>query len=283
MAATHHAEPPGQLTVLVRHDRDAAFVTVTGELDLLTAPQLSAALDEVRGTNARHIAIDLTETTFMDSLGIHTLVQAQQHPPRRHVAVICGPGPVMQALELLDLTEPLNVVSSLNEYKLCRSASSGAQSPLHRVSVPRPGGIMSPGSAVPMNRPADHATLGRSLRPRGPLQLALSTWHGSEATVVTVTGELDVLTARRLMPQLDDIVRRHQGDAVIDLSQAEFIDSFGLTVLLNTQRRLARQGRNLTVICGEGPVRRAIEFARLIESLGVVPSLAEYNQRRASA
>jgi anti-sigma B factor antagonist len=134
-----------------------------------------------------------------------------------------------------------------------------------------------------MTRPPDHATLGRFLRPRGPVQLALTTRYGSQATVVAITGELDVLTARRMMPQLDDIVRRHQGDAVIDLSQAEFIDSFGLTVLLNTQRRLARQGRNLTVICGEGPVRRAIEFARLIESLGVVPSLAEYNQRRASA
>ena len=36
------------------------------------------------------------------------------------------------------------------------------------------------------------------------------------------------------MPQLDDIVRKHTGDAVIDLSQAEFIDSFGLTVLLGT-------------------------------------------------
>lgn len=134
-----------------------------------------------------------------------------------------------------------------------------------------------------MTRPPDHPTLGRSLRPRGPIQLALTTRHGLTATVVTITGELDVLTARRLMPQLDDIVRRHQGDAVIDLSQAEFVDSFGLTVLLNTQRRLARQGRDLTVICAEGPVRRVIEFARLIEPLGVVPSLAEYNQRRASA
>ena len=60
--------------------------------------------------------------------------------------------------------------------------------------------------------------------------------------MLTVTGELDVLTARKLMPQLDDIVRRHQGDAVIDLSQAEFIDSFGLTVLLDTQRRLPGKG-----------------------------------------
>jgi len=134
-----------------------------------------------------------------------------------------------------------------------------------------------------MSRPADHATLGRSLRPRGPIEFALSTQEGSEATVVTITGELDVLTARKLMPQLDDVVRRRQGDAVIDLSRAEFIDSFGLTVLLNTQRRMARQGRDLTVICVEGPVRRAIEFARLIEPLRVVPSLAEYRRRRASA
>jgi anti-sigma B factor antagonist len=134
-----------------------------------------------------------------------------------------------------------------------------------------------------MTRPANHPTLGRSLRPRGPVELALSTRHAAEATVVTVTGELDVLTARRLIPQLDDIVRKRTGDAVIDLSRAEFIDSFGLTVLLGTQRRLERQGRTLTVICSEGPVRRAIEFARLIEPLGVVPSLAAYKLRREGA
>jgi anti-sigma B factor antagonist len=134
-----------------------------------------------------------------------------------------------------------------------------------------------------MTRPATHATLGKSLRPRGPIQLASSTRHAEEETVVTVTGELDVLTARRLMPQLDDMVRKQTGDAVIDLSRAEFVDSFGLTVLLGTQRRLERQGRSLTVICGEGPVRRAIEFARLLEPLGVVPSLAEYKLRRAGA
>jgi anti-sigma B factor antagonist len=125
-----------------------------------------------------------------------------------------------------------------------------------------------------MKRPPDQATLGGSL---------LTTRHASEATVVTVTGELDVLTARKLTPQLDDIVRRRSGDAVIDLSQAEFVDSFGLTVLLSMQRRLGRQGRTLTVICGEGPVRRAIEFARLLEPLGVVPSLEEYRLRRSGA
>lgn len=122
-AAVRQPEPPGQLTVLVRHDPGAAFVAVAGEVDLLTAPRLTAALDEVLAINVRRIVIDLTETTFMDSAGIHTLVQAQRRAARRHFAVICGPGPVLRALELLGLTEPLNVVSSFHEYKLHRSGS----------------------------------------------------------------------------------------------------------------------------------------------------------------
>jgi len=108
------------MTVLVRHEPDAAFVTVAGEVDLLTAPRLAATLDEIVETNVRHIVIDLAETSFMDSAGIHTLVRTQQRA-RRHVAVICRPGTVLRTLELLGLTEPLNVVSSLQKYKLRRS------------------------------------------------------------------------------------------------------------------------------------------------------------------
>ncbi len=115
-------EPPPQLTVEVRDAPEAAVVRVAGEIDLVTAPQLAAALDEVLRTNARHIAIDLTEITFMDSAGVHTLVQTHQRAGR-HVAVICGPGPALRTLELLGLTESLNVVSSRADYKLRRSWS----------------------------------------------------------------------------------------------------------------------------------------------------------------
>lgn len=126
-----------------------------------------------------------------------------------------------------------------------------------------------------MTRSADDAVLGRSLRPRGPIQLVVTTRRVPDATVVSVRGELDVLTASKLAPELDEIVRRHDGDTVIDLTEAEFIDSFGLTLLLRTQRRLLRQARAFAVICGEGPVRRAIEMARLTDRLGVVASFAE--------
>jgi anti-anti-sigma factor len=66
-------------------------------------------------------------------------------------------------------------------------------------------------------------------------------------------------------------VRRTRDDVVIDLRKAVFIDSAGLHILLNAHRRLARAGRQLRVVCGDGPVKLVIELARLTETLCVVP------------
>jgi anti-anti-sigma factor len=134
-----------------------------------------------------------------------------------------------------------------------------------------------------MRRSPDDPTLGGSLRPRGPIQLALTTRYERRATVIGVAGELDVLTVSKLIARLDDAIRRRQGDVVIDLSDAEFIDSMGLHALLNVQRRLMRQARTLTVVCPPGAVHNAIELTRLAEPLGVVATLEDYRLRRASA
>ncbi len=132
-----------------------------------------------------------------------------------------------------------------------------------------------------MSRSAHEGTIGGSLRPRGPIQLTLSTRHDAHETVVSVAGELDILTIPRLATTLDDIVRRRHGDVVMDLTRTEFIDSLGLHALLTVQRRLAERARRLSVICN-GPVRHSIELARLTEPLGVVGSFAEYELHRAS-
>ncbi|MBV9002012.1 MAG: STAS domain-containing protein [Solirubrobacterales bacterium] len=131
-----------------------------------------------------------------------------------------------------------------------------------------------------MRRTFDDPTLGGSLRPRGPIRLALTTWREAGVTVVAVTGELDILTAPKLATRLDDLIRRDQGDVVIELSDAGFIDSLGLHALLNAQRRLSRQSRSLAVVCGPGPVRHSIELARLDDALGLTSSFAEYQRKR---
>lgn len=48
---------------------------VAGELDLATAPQLERTLRETQ-QQARLILLDLRELTFMDSAGVHTIVNA---------------------------------------------------------------------------------------------------------------------------------------------------------------------------------------------------------------
>jgi anti-sigma B factor antagonist len=118
------------------------------------------------------------------------------------------------------------------------------------------------------------------LRPRGPVRLALSERRSNGAAVIHVEGELDLLTAPRLAAGLDRIMREPEGDVVLDLTDTDFIDSVGLQMLLSIDRRLAAINRKLTVVCGDGPVRRQIETTRLITALNVVGSIEEYERGR---
>jgi anti-sigma B factor antagonist len=94
--------------------------------------------------------------------------------------------------------------------------------------------------------------------------------------VITVTGELDLLTAARFGAYINQFVHRGRDDIIVDLTGTQFMDSAGLQILLSAERRVTRAARQLTVICPPGPVRRIIEMARLSETLGVRSSLGGY-------
>jgi anti-anti-sigma factor len=113
--------------------------------------------------------------------------------------------------------------------------------------------------------------LREALRPRGPVQFAMHEHRAGRIITVTVEGELDLLTAPKLAAQVDQLVRAEAVDVVLDLDETLFIDSAGLSILLNLQRRLDRRGHRLRVVCDDGPVRRVIEMARLEDTLGLVP------------
>lgn len=119
---SHEREERGRLSVIIRDLPEATVVAVGGELDLLTAPQLAAELEPILDDDHRHIAIDLTRTTFMDSAGIHGLVNISNRA-RPHFAVICPAGTVRRTIELVGLAEPLCVVDSLDEYRRRRVGS----------------------------------------------------------------------------------------------------------------------------------------------------------------
>ncbi len=109
MASFQEAFPQFDVTV-GRHDA-VATVVVTGELDLATAPRLSAALGE--HFDAEMLVVDLTDTRFIDSTGVRMLIEADRRAvdSGARVVVIVGDGPVRRVLELCELDGRLAIVS----------------------------------------------------------------------------------------------------------------------------------------------------------------------------
>jgi anti-anti-sigma factor len=104
-------------------------------------------------------------------------------------------------------------------------------------------------------------------RDLGRLDVSIDTIGGEQhADVVVCRGEIDTATAPLLRDTLASLA---VGDVVVDLRSTTFMDSTGLSTLLNALRRLTRQDRRLVVVCPEGAVRHTIRISGLIETFGV--------------
>ena len=92
-------------------------LTLTGELDLLSSPVLERALRGLPASGVELILVDLRGLEFMDSTGLHLLVQAQQqaHDAGRRFALIHGGDQVQRLLELSGVIDDLTIVGSCEE------------------------------------------------------------------------------------------------------------------------------------------------------------------------
>jgi anti-sigma B factor antagonist len=103
---------PPRLELRIENQPDAIVVLVGGELDLLTAPKLSARLNGVIRTSATAVVLDLTGVEFMDSAGLQILLNIRRQLARtsRTLSVICD-GQVKQVIDFARLTGALGVTS----------------------------------------------------------------------------------------------------------------------------------------------------------------------------
>jgi anti-sigma B factor antagonist len=95
------------------------------------------------------------------------------------------------------------------------------------------------------------------------------------ASVVCVTGALDLATAPELERALDAAEQEGAAGMVLDLSGITFIDSSALRVLLRSAERLKEHGQLLHVVCGPGPVMRLFELTLLTTTFSVHPTRDE--------
>src|SRR4051794_27575696 len=97
-----------------------------------------------------------------------------------------------------------------------------------------------------------------------------------DATVVSVTGEIDMETGPAFQQGLLHALGAGRGGLIVDLSQATFMDSTALTSLVNAFDDLRRQGGGDLVIVASDPRMRALfDVARLDRDFQIVESRAD--------
>jgi anti-sigma B factor antagonist len=95
-------ESPGFTVTVVRKETEAV-ITVAGEIDVSTVPQLSAAVDEVLVDAPPRVVLDLAGVTFCDSQGLGTLVALSRKARMvQSVLVIINAGEFL--IRVLDIT-----------------------------------------------------------------------------------------------------------------------------------------------------------------------------------
>lgn len=77
---------------------------------------------------------------------------------------------------------------------------------------------------------------------------------------VKLAGELDIAAAPRVQHTLEELIRLGHDKLLIDLSEATFVDSTMLGVLLRAVRRLRRRRGALAVFCPDPAMRGLFEL-----------------------
>jgi len=73
--------------------RDELWLELAGELDLESANALGALVGEHLDAGFPRLVLDLRAVTFMDSTGLHVLLEAQREARARGVELSLSPGP----------------------------------------------------------------------------------------------------------------------------------------------------------------------------------------------
>lgn len=94
-------------------------------------------------------------------------------------------------------------------------------------------------------------------------------------TVLVLRGDLDITRTPRLQVVLNEVLRSQPAGLVIDLCGVSFVDSTGLALLLNAQRRASRQGIPMRLACNAPRTLELLNFTRLVREFDLYPTRRE--------
>lgn len=89
-----------------------AVVRLNGELDMLTAPDLSQLITSL-DPDRELVVVDLSALTFIDSQGIRALMSARHNG--RPVMLICPDGNISRVLDIVEASRAIRIYKRLEE------------------------------------------------------------------------------------------------------------------------------------------------------------------------
>ena len=92
-----------------------AVVAASGDLDMLTAPQLKDAVDAALGKDPAGLIVDLTQVDFLGSAGMQVLMEAHNHvdgTDTRFAVVADGPA-TSRPLKITGIADLIDMYSSV--------------------------------------------------------------------------------------------------------------------------------------------------------------------------
>jgi anti-sigma B factor antagonist len=113
-----------------------------------------------------------------------------------------------------------------------------------------------------------------------PPDFKLTEEHLDEHNIVLrVVGEIHATTAPQFSERLNAAISEGRTGVVLDLTGVEFIDSTGLSVLLNGLRRVTRVRGAMVIACANPTVLRLFEITKLDSTFDIVPDCDEAVER----
>jgi anti-sigma B factor antagonist len=96
---------------------DAFIVTVAGEADLHTAPELERALQGVLGLGGTSVAVDLTEVNFIDSTALGVLLRFRPRFAARGgcILIVSPDRRVLRTFEITGLDRIFSIEQRLSD------------------------------------------------------------------------------------------------------------------------------------------------------------------------
>lgn len=98
-----------EFRVDVAREHATVHVCPVGEIDMATIGHLRARMNEAMAAGADRVILDLRETTFLDSTGLHLAVQAATSAANNgtRFAIIAGPPAVQRTFDVAGVSAQL--------------------------------------------------------------------------------------------------------------------------------------------------------------------------------